>query len=380
MTAHGSVPPRPDTISVRAGRHPDPSTGAIAEVINLSTTFLREPDGSYASGYIYSREKAPNRTTLEQALAALDGGADAAAFSSGLAATAMLFQALQPGDHVICPREVYYGTKKLLAQVFASWGLEHTIVDTTDVDAVRAVLRPRTRLLWTETPSNPTMTVTDLTAMSELAHGVGALLVVDNTWGTPFGQRVFEHGADVAMYSTTKYHGGHSDVLGGALVVRAVGPYWERVRLLQATVGAVPSAFDAWLIHRGIGSMGTRVRRHCDNAATFAAALEGHPGLEAVHYPGLRSHTGHAIAARQMRLYGGMVSLQVKGGAEAALGVTGRVRLFTRATSLGGIESLIEHRKSIEGPESPTPDNLLRLSIGLEDVNDLIDDMRQALG
>lgn len=367
------------TIAVRAGRQPDPSTGAIAEPISLSTTFLREPDGSFTSGYIYSRERAPNRTALEAALAALDGGSDAAAFSSGLAATSALLQSLRPGDHVVCPREVYYGTKKLLAQVFGPWGLEHTIVDTTNVDAVRAAMRPTTRLVWAETPSNPTLAISDVAALAEVAHRARAMLVVDNTWGTPFGQRVLELGADVAMYSTTKYHGGHSDVLGGALVTRESGEAWARVRTLQSTVGAVASPFDAWLVHRGIASMEVRVRRHCENAAAVAYALAGHHAIEAVHYPGLPGHPGHAIAARQMRLFGGMVSIQVRGGSADALGVTGRVRLFTRATSLGGVESLIEHRHSIEGPESTTPPNLLRLSIGLEDPHDLVEDLRQAL-
>jgi cystathionine gamma-synthase len=370
---------RPATLAVRAGRHPDPTTGAIAEPITLSTTFLREPDGSYRSGYIYSREKAPNRAALESALATLDGGAEAAAFASGLSATTAVLQALRPGDHVICPREVYYGTKKLLTQVFAPWGLEHTIVDTTRLDDVRAAIRPTTRLIWAETPSNPTVSITDITALAELARGAGAMLAVDNTWGTPFGQRVFELGADLAMYSTTKYHGGHSDVLSGALVVREVSAFWERVRMLQATMGAVPSAFDAWLVHRGIASMECRVQRHCANAEFVAQGLQGHARVEVVHYPALARHPGHAVARKQMRLFGGMLSIQVKGGATEALAVTGRVRLFTRATSLGGVESLIEHRHSIEGPESPTPPNLLRLSIGLEDPQDLLDDLREAL-
>ncbi len=370
---------RPATVSVRAGRHPDPSTGAIAEPITLSTTFLREPDGTYASGYMYSRERSPNRTALETALAALDGGVDAAAFASGLAATSAVLQSLGPGDHVICPREVYYGTKKLLAQVFARWGLEHTIVDTTDLDAVRAAVRPSTRLLWAETPSNPTVSVTDISGMATIAHAAGALFVVDNTWGTPFGQRVFDLGADMAMYSATKYHGGHSDVLSGALVTRAIGETWERIRMVQATMGAVPSAFDAWLVHRGIASMECRVQRHATNAAFVAHGLVGAPRVAAVHYPGLPHHPGHAIARRQMHHFGGMLSIQVEGGAAEALAVTGRVRLFTRATSLGGVESLIEHRHSIEGPDTPTPPNLLRLSIGLEDPQDLLDDLRLAI-
>lgn len=371
---------RSSTLAVHAGRAPDPSTGAIAEPIHLSTTFVREGDGTFRSGYVYSREKAPNRTALEVALAALDAGADAAAFSSGLAATMAVFQSLAPGDHVICPREVYYGTKKLLSAVFDRWGLRYTIVDTTSIDDVRRATTAATRVVWAETPSNPTLAISDIAALAEIAHGAGARLVVDNTWGTPIGQRVFEAGADLAMYSTTKYHGGHSDVLGGALVTRVADDFWERVRLLQSTGGAVPSPFDAWLLHRGIASMACRFRAQCASAHHLAQALEGHPRLHAVHYPGLESHAGHRVAQRQMQLFGGMLSIQVRGTAADALGVAARVRVFTRATSLGGVESLIEHRKSVEGPESPTPDNLLRMSVGLEDAEDLLADLTQALG
>jgi cystathionine gamma-synthase len=369
-----------DTIAVHAGHAPDPATGAVAEPLHLSTTFLRGDDGSYPTGYVYSRERAPNRSALERSLAALDGGADAAAFASGQAAVATVLQALAPGDHVICPSAVYYGTRKLLAQVFAPWGLEHTVVDTTDLDAVRRALRPRTTLLWVETPSNPTLAVTDIAAMADLAHGNGARLVVDNTWATAVGQLALPLGADLVMYSTTKYYGGHSDTLSGALVTARADAFWERIRLIQSSVGAVAAPFDCWLIHRGIASLPVRVRHHTHNAARVAEFLDAHPGVEATHYPGLPSHPGHDIAVRQMRLFGGMVSFQPRGGAEEALAVAARLRLFTTATSLGGVESLVEHRKSIEGPESPTPDNLLRLSVGLEDSNDLLDDLRTALG
>lgn len=371
---------RIDTIAVRAGREPDSASGAIAEPITLSTTFLREPDGSYASGYVYSRERTPNRSALETALARLDGGAEAAAFSSGLAATAAIFQALRPGDHVICPRQVYYGTKKLLALVFNDWGLEYSIVDTDDLDAMRAAVKAKTRIIWIETPSNPTLAVTDVAGAAEIARKAGAKLVVDNTWATPIGQPVIALGADIAMYSTTKYHGGHSDVLSGALITREADDFWARIRMLQSTTGAVASPFDCWLIHRGLASLPCRIRQHTRNASAVADFLAAHPRVEAVHYPGLSSHPGHEIASRQMKLYGGMVSVQVRGSAQDALAFTGRLNLFTRATSLGGVESLVEHRKSIEGPESPTPDNLLRLSVGLEDADDLIQDLRSALG
>jgi cystathionine gamma-synthase len=291
-----------------------------------------------------------------------------------------VLQSLSPGDHVICPREVYYGTKKLLAQVFDRWGLRYSVVDTTRLEAVRAAMTPATRLVLIETPSNPTLSVTDIAAVAEIAHAAGAEMMVDNTWATPIGQRVFEHGADLAMYSTTKYHGGHSDVLSGALVTRVRTERWEQIRLLQSSTGAVAAPFDCWLVHRGLASLACRMQQHSLNATDVAHFLAAHPRVEAVHYPGLATHPGHGVASRQMRLYGGMVSMQLRGGAADALALTGRLQLFTRATSLGGVESLVEHRKSIEGPESPTPDNLLRLSIGLEDPQDLIDDLQRALG
>lgn len=369
-----------DTIAVHAGRLPDPSSGAIAEPIQLSTTFLRAKDGSFPSGYSYAREKAPNRSSLEEALAALDGGADAAAFASGQAAVSAVFQALAPGEHVVVPRSVYYGTKKLLAEVFSRWGLEYTAVDATDLDQVRGAVRPTTTLVWAETPSNPTLAVTDIAAVAEIARRVGARTVVDNTWATAIGQRALDLGADLVMYSTTKYYGGHSDVLSGALVTRAADEFWERIRLLQSSVGAVAAPFDSWLVHRGLASLPCRMRQHTANATAVAGFLAGHARVEATHYPGLPTHPGHAIAARQMTLFGGMVSMQVRGSSADALALAARLRLFTRATSLGGVESLVEHRKSVEGPESPTPDNLLRLSIGLENAGDLIEDLRQALG
>ena len=371
---------RLSTIAVRAGRRPDPTSGAISEPIVLSTTFVREVDGSFSSGYSYSREQTPNRTALEGALAALDGGADAAAFSSGSAATTAIFHALRPGDHVVVAQAVYYGTRKLLSQVFADWGLTYSSVDTTNLAAVKAAITRHTKIVWAETPSNPTLAISDIAALADVAHQAGARLVVDNTWGTPIGQRVLELGADIAMYSTTKYHGGHSDVLSGALVTRASDDFWARIRLLQASTGAVASPFDAWLVHRGLASLPCRYQQHTASAAKLAHALVEHRNVEVVHYPGLPSHPGHQIAMRQMRLFGGMVSVQVKGSAADAMAVAGRLTLFTRATSLGGVESLVEHRQSIEGPDSTTPANLLRVSLGLEDADDLVHDFLQALG
>lgn len=369
-----------DTIAVHAGHAPDPATGAVAEPLHLSTTFARPPGEPVPNGYVYAREKAPNRSALETALAALDGGAEAAAFASGQAAVSAVFQSLAPGDHVVCPTAVYYGTRKLLDQLFARWGLAYTLVDTTNLDAVRAALRPRTVLVWAETPSNPTLAVSDIAALADIAHAHGARLAVDNTWATAVGQRCLPLGADLVMYSTTKYYGGHSDTLGGALVTARTDALWERIRMVQSSVGAVAAPFDCWIVHRGIASLPVRLRQHTHNAAQVAAFLVAHPRVEATHYPGLPTHPGHAVAARQMSLFSGMVSFQPRGGAAEALAVAGRLRLFTYATSLGGVESLVEHRKSVEGPDSPTPDNLLRLSVGLEDAADLIEDLRQALG
>lgn len=368
-----------DTIAVHAGRAPDPATGAVAEPLHLSTTFQRAPDGSSTHGYVYAREKAPNRSALEAAISALDGGVDAAAFASGQAAVAAVLQALSPGDHVICPTLVYHGTRRLIGEIFARWGLEYAFVDTTSLDAVRAALRPRTALIWIETPSNPTLAITDIAGVAGMSRAAGVRLVVDNTWATAVAQRAIPLGADLVMYSTTKYYGGHSDVLSGALVTAHRDEFWDRIRQVQSQVGAVLAPFDSWLVHRGIASLPCRFRQHSESATAVAEFLAAHPRVQVTHYPGLASHPGHAIAVRQMTSFGGMVSLQVTGGTAEALAVASRLRLFTYATSLGGVESLVEHRKSVEGPDSPTPDNLLRLSVGLEDPADLIEDLRQAL-
>ncbi len=370
---------RIETLAVHAGQHVDPDTGAVMPPIHLSSTFERNPDGSYPRGYIYSRTGNPNRNALEDALCVLEGGAAAAAFSSGSAATMSVFQALSPGDHVVAPTDVYHGTARLLRELFGRWGLETTFVDMSDPAQVRAALRPNTKLIWVETPSNPLLKITDIGAVSELAHSVGAVCACDNTWPTPILQRPFDHGADLVVHSTTKYFGGHSDVLGGAVIAKTGDGVFERARQIQASGGAVPSPFECWLVLRGIRTLPYRMRAHCENAEKVAEFLMGHPAVEAVHYPGLVEHPGHAVAAIQMAGFGGMVSFQVKGGQVRAMAVAARVRVFTRATSLGGVESLIEHRASIEGPESRTPGNLLRLSIGLEHPQDLIDDLDEAL-
>jgi cystathionine gamma-synthase len=368
-----------ETLAVHAGHHPDAATGAVSPPIHLSTTFAREADGTLPHGFLYARSDNPTRRELEHSLAALEGGETAIAFASGMAATAAVFQSMLPGEHVVAPQDAYYGTARLLREVMAGWGLDSTLVDMTDPHAVARAVTPHTRLIWIETPSNPTLAVTDIARVAAIAHAAGARCVCDNTWATPLLQRPLALGCDLVMHSTTKYLGGHSDLTGGALVAPEDDDWAARLRTLQALGGGVPSAFDCWLLMRGIRSLAWRMRGHCENAAIVAAFLARHGAVAAVHYPGLASDPGHAVAARQMTGFGGMVSVQVKGAAEAALEVVRRVKLFTRATSLGGPESLIEHRASVEGPESRTPPGLLRLSIGLEHPDDLVEDLDQAL-
>ncbi len=369
-----------ETLAVHAGHSVDPGTGAVTLPIHLSTTFAREADGSYPRGYFYSRMSNPNREALEKCLCALEDGAAAAAFSSGSAATMSVFHALRPGDHVIAPNDVYHGTARILRESFAPWGLETSFVDMADPAQVQRAVRPSTKLIWVETPSNPLLKITDIARISEIAHTAGALCACDNTWATPILQRPFEQGADLIVHATTKYLGGHADVLGGVVIARTEEECFQRIRQIQTTGGAVPSPFECWLVLRGVSTLPYRMRGHSENALKIATFLSRHPQVEAVHYTGLKVHPGYEIAARQMVLPGGMLAFQVKGGRERAFAVTAKVRLFARATSLGGTESLIEHRASMEGPETRTPENLLRLSIGLEHPDDLIEDLAQALG
>ena len=373
-----------ETVAAQAGHHPDPATGAVAPPIYLSTTFERDPDGEYSRSFVYSRSDNPNRRSLEHLLALLEGGdsgdAVAAAFASGSAATGTVFQALAPGDHVIAPDDCYHGTARLLREVFAPWGLQTTFVDMTDAGNVRRAVQPNTRLIWVETPSNPLLKITDIADMASIAQSAGALCACDNTWASPMLQRPLSLGADLVVHSTTKYLGGHEDVTGGAVVSKADTDFFRRVRLIQNVYGAVPSPFDCWLTLRGIRTLHVRMPAHCANAGRVSRFLHDHPKVAAVHYPGLPDHPGHATAAGQMADFGGMLSFQVAGGRDAAMQVAGNVRLFVRATSLGGTQSLIEHRASIEGPDSTTPDDLLRVSVGLENADDLIADLAQALG
>ena len=370
-----------ETLAVHAGRTPDPATGAVREPIHLSTTFERAPDGSYPHGHTYTRAGNPNRAALERAVAALEaGGVEALAWSSGSAATLAAFELVPAGSRIVCSSDCYHGTAKQLRTLLPARGVTTEFVDTADIDAVARALAQPTAMVWVETPSNPLLRISDLAAIAELAHARGALLACDNTFASPVLQRPFESGADLVMHSTTKYLGGHSDVLGGVLVVREAGVTLERLRDHQATAGAVPSPFDCWMVLRSLPTLPLRVRAQAANALAVARHLVGHPAVSRVHYPGLEDHPGHALAARQMQGgYGSVVSLQVRGGPEAAMAVAGRAQVFTRATSLGGVESLIEHRASMEGPLTQTPQDLLRLSIGLEHADDLVADLDAAL-
>ena len=368
-----------ETICVHAGHAPDPATAAISPPINLSTTFERDPDGSYPKGFSYTRAANPNRSQLETCLAALEGGSEALAFASGVAAAMSVFQALKPGDHVICSQDAYHGIQRLLREVLQPWQLQVSFVDTTDADAVRMALTPATKLIWVETPSNPLLRITDLGAIAEVARKARALTVCDNTFATPVLQRPFGYGMDFIMHSATKYLGGHSDVAGGAIVARTRSAFSERLRLLQSEAGAVPSPFDCWLILRGAATLHLRIRAQSDNALRIARFLAGQKAVENVFYPGLEHHPGHALANRQMRAFGAMLSFTLRGGQAAAMRCVANVKLFTRATSLGGVESLIEHRASMEGPDTRTPDNLVRVSVGVEHADDLSADLEQAL-
>ncbi len=369
---------RIETLAVHAGHAVDATTGAVAPPIHLSTTFERGRDGDYPSGYIYSRSGNPNRQSLEKALASLEGGADAAAFGSGSAAAMAVCQALAPGDHIIAPADAYHGTTKLLRDVFLGWGLEVSFVDMTLIDELKRALRPKTKLAWVETPSNPLLKIVNIAEVAAALHAAGALCVCDNTWA-PVVQRPFALGADLIVHSTTKYIGGHSDVTGGMVITKANGDFFQRIRTIQATGGAIPSPFDCWLVLRGMQTLPWRMRAHSENALQVAKFLDEHQRVERVHYPGLASHPDHDIAAGQMSEFSGMLAFEVTGGRDAAMAVAAKTNIFVRATSLGGVESLIEHRASIKGEDPRTPQGLLRLSIGLEHPDDLIEDLAQAL-
>jgi cystathionine gamma-synthase len=367
-----------ETLAVHAGHTVDPATGAVSLPIHLSTTFERDAEGTYSRGFMYTRNNNPNRQALEQGISALEGGAGAAAFASGTGASMSIFQALAPGDYVLAHVDAYYGTSRLLREIFQRWGLDISFVDMSDLHAVEKALGPKTKLAWMETPSNPLLKIVDLAAVAKIIHAAGAICVCDNTWA-PTIQRPFDLGADLVLHSTTKYFGGHCDVLGGIVVSKVEDDFFQRIRTIQYEGGAVPSPFDCWLILRGMRTLPWRMRGHSENAMRIADFLSGHRKVSRVHYPGLKLHPGHEIAAKQMSTFGGMLSFEVKDGRDAAMSVAAKTKIITRATSLGGVESLIEHRASIEGAGTTSPEGLLRLSIGLENAEDLIEDLDQAL-
>lgn len=371
---------RIETLAVHAGERADDTAGSVTPPLYLSSTFERDPGGEYPRGFIYGRYGTPNRVALEQCVAELEGGITAAAFASGMAAMMTVLQALDPGDHVIVPLDAYFGTGVLLRNTFQRWGLEVDFVDMADPATVQHAIRPTTRLIWIETPTNPLLRVVDIEAIAAVARNAGITTICDNTFATPVLQRPFTYGVDFILHSATKYLGGHGDVVGGIVVTREEHPMFARIRELQNTGGAGLATFDSWLVMRGIKTLPYRMRGHCANARAVADFLLKHPRVEAVHYPGIPTHPGHDIAARQMSDYGGMLSFQIIGTAADALAVAGRTSLITQATSLGGVHSLIEHRASVEGSNTRSPGNLLRLSIGLEHPDDLIGDLDAVLG
>lgn len=374
-----------DTLAIHAGQEPDPATGAVVPPIYQVSTYKQDGIGGLRGGYEYSRTANPTRAALEECLAALEGGVRGLAFASGMAAEDTLLRAIcKPGDHVVIPDDAYGGTYRLVSKVLAPWGLKYDPVPVASVQAVRAAMRPDTKVIWVETPTNPLLGIADIAGLAQVAHDAGALLVVDNTFASPYLQRPLALGADVVVHSTTKYLGGHSDVLGGALVVSDLG-LGSELAFHQNSMGAVGGPFDAWLTLRGVKTLGVRMDRHCANAARIAEFLVRHPKVSAVRYPGLPDHPGHEVAAKQMRAFGGMVSFQLKEGEEAAVRVCESTRLFILGESLGGVESLIEHparmtHASAAGSPLEVPADLIRLSVGIEDADDLLADLERALG
>jgi len=373
------------TRAIHAGFRPDPATGAVNAPIYASSTFAQDGVGGLRGGFEYARTGNPTRAALETVLAAVEEGRFGRAFSSGMAATDCALRAvLRPGDHIVIPDDAYGGTFRLIDKVFRQWGVEHTAVHLADLDAVRAAITERTRMIWVETPTNPLLSIADIAAIAEIGHGADLTVLVDNTFASPALQQPLTLGADIVLHSTTKYIGGHSDVVGGALVTNSE-ELDAAFAFLQNGAGAVPGPFDAYLTMRGLKTLELRMHRHCDNAALVASFLLGHPAVSSVLYPGLPDHPGHAVAARQMRGFGGMVSVRMKGGLEAAREFCSRTEIFILAESLGGVESLIEHpgamtHASTAGSQLEVPEDLVRLSVGIEDSIDLLADLRQALG
>jgi cystathionine gamma-synthase len=372
---------KPATVAAQALGWVDETTRAVSPPLHLSTTYLRDEDNQYRSGRNYARADNPAFDQPQAVLAALEGGEAALLLASGMAAATSVFQALKPGDHVVAPKVMYWSLRNWLANFATQWGLKVDFVDLTDLDAVRrAVRRGETQLVWAETPANPLWHITDLSAVAEIAHAAGARLAVDSTVATPVLTRPLEHGADIVMHSATKYLNGHSDVVAGALIARETDDFWKRIETNRIQLGGILGSFESWLLLRGMRTLFPRVKAACASAQAIAERLAAHAGVHSVLYPGLRDFPGHAIAARQMQGgFGGMLSVRVKGGEAVAIATAAKVRIWKRATSLGGVESLMEHRASVEGPDTPCPPDLLRLSVGLEDADDLIADLSQAL-
>jgi len=372
---------RPESIAAQALGWIDEATRAITPPIHVSTTYIRDPDNQYRTGRVYARADNPAFDQAEAVVARLEGGAQAALFASGMAAATAIFQALAPGDHVLAPKVMYWSLRNWLVGFATHWGLQVELIDMTDPAAVEAALRPgQTRLVWIETPANPLWTITDIAATSAAAHRAGALVAVDSTVASPVLTRPIEHGADLVMHAATKYLNGHSDLIGGVLVTREDNDFWKRVRMIRAQLGSTLGSFEAWLLLRGMRTLFLRVRAASQSAQRIAEHFAQHEHVEAVLYPGLPAASGHPVAARQMQGgFGGMLSIRVKGGEAAAVATAANVKLWKRATSLGGVESLIEHRASVEGAGTPAPADLLRLSVGIEDCGDLIADLEQSL-
>jgi cystathionine gamma-synthase len=380
-TVSQTPPTRPATKAAQALGFVDAATAAIVPPIHPATTYERGPDNKLLSGRLYSRADNPNYDQPEAVLTSLEGGAASAVFSSGMSAATAVFLALKPGDHVLVPKVIYWAFRAWLTGWATDWGLQVESVDMTDPTLVAGAVRPgKTKLIWIETPANPTLVVTDIAGLAEVAHRAGAILAVDSTFATPVLTQPIALGADIVMHSATKYLNGHSDVIAGSLTTRQVDDRWHKIKGVRAQMGTVLGPFEAWLLLRGLRTLFVRVAAQCRSAEHLAGHFAGHQKVEAVLYPGLRSFAGHDVAARQMKGgFGGMLSLRVKGGAPGALAFIGRLRVWKRATSLGGVESLVEHRASVEGPQSTTPPDLLRMSVGLEDVRDLVEDIEQAL-
>jgi cystathionine gamma-synthase len=368
-----------ETRAIHSGLKIGNPSNSIVPPISPSTIFEIDAKGRNSEDLHYTRLGNPNRIQFEKVITSLEEGVAAAAFSSGIAAATALLQSLNPGDHIIVPEDIYAGNRKMMKGIMARWGIEMAFINMTRLENIEAHIKPKTKLIWIETPSNPLMRITDIPGVVQLGRDNGIRTVADNTWPTPVNQLPLKHGVDIVLHSTSKYFGGHSDILGGALVTANKDEFWDRITTVQKMGGAVPSPQDCWMLSRSTRTLAYRMKGHNEHAAIIADFLESHPKVEDVYYPGLESHPGHEIAKKQMSGYGGMISFLINGEQQEAIDIVGRSRLITRATSLGGVESTWEHRRSSEGKGSVTPDNLIRISVGLEHPDDILEDLEQAL-